>query len=162
MALSALFDDELDVVRALRRRYGFASAEMVLSGSGLVRLFKILSELRGDALTDDSVTRPEVIVERACSGLDEASVATLTMFCRLLATTAANAALTIGAVGGVFVAGGIVRRFPEFLVESSFRDRFTAHPNAGRYLEQIGTAIVSAPEPGLVGAIHLLADAKES
>lgn len=160
VALSALFDDELEVVRALRRRFGFVSAEMVLSGPGRTRLFLTLSEIRGDALIDESRAIPNRIVESACSGADETSVATLTMFCRLLATTAANAALTTGAGGGVFLAGGIIRRFPDFVVQSSFRERFTSHAHAGRHLEQIPTAIVTAPEPGLVGAMHLLADAQ--
>jgi glucokinase len=156
VALACLHEDELEVVRALRKRWGYASAEMVLSGPGLVRLYRALADVHGDE--DVSEARPELIVERALSGTDDTCVATLAMFCELLATVAANAALTTGATGGVFLAGGIVKRFPEFLAGSGFRERFTWHPHAGRYLEQIATVVVRAPEPGLVGALHLLAD----
>ena len=156
VALACLHEDELEVARALRRRWGYASAEMVLSGPGLVRLYLALADALGtDAATD---VRPDVIVERALAGLDQTCVATLGMFCELLATVAANAALTTGATGGVFVAGGIVKRFPEFLAQSGFRERFSWHPHAGRYLAEISTVIITAPEPGLIGALHILMD----
>lgn len=156
VALACLHEDELEVVRALRKRSGYASAEMVLSGPGLVRLYRALADAHGTSAVTD--VRPDVIVERALSGTDHTCVATLGMFCELLATVAANAALTTGATGGVYLAGGIVKRFPEFLAQSGFRDRFTWHPHAGTYLEQIATVIITAPEPGLTGALHVLAD----
>ena len=158
VALSGLLDDELEVVRALRTHWGFASAEMVLSGPGLTRLHQALAEVRGERPAPAQEARPDLIVERAVSRTDGASVATLVMFCDLLATVAANAALTTGATGGVYLAGGIVKRFPEFLAASGFRDRFTRHPYAADYLEQIATVIVTAADPGLVGAAHILRD----
>ena len=99
------------------------------------------------------------IVQRACAGTDDLSIATLTLFCHLLATVAANAALTVGALGGVYVAGGIVRRFPQFLIDSGFRERFEGHPQAGAYLHRIGTSIITARWPGLFGAYHLMREA---
>ncbi|RNM12650.1 glucokinase [Nocardioides pocheonensis] len=156
VALACLHEDELEVVRALRKSWGYASAEMVLSGPGLVRLYGALAEAHGTSAVAD--VRPDEIVERALSSTDYTCVATLGMFCELLATVAANAALTTGATGGVFLAGGIVKRFPEFLAQSGFRERFTWHPHAGTYLDQIATVIVMAPEPGLTGALQILAD----
>jgi glucokinase len=106
VALACLHEDELEVVRALRKHSGYASAEMVLSGPGLVRLYRALADVHGYGAVSEP--RPDVIVERALSRADDTSVATLAMFCELLATVAANAALTTGATGGVFVSGGIV------------------------------------------------------
>jgi glucokinase len=158
VALAGLYEDELEVVRALRKRLGYASAEMVLSGPGLTRLYETLVHVRAEGTVSEEESRPDLIVERALARTDETSVAALSMFCELLATIAANAALTTGATGGVFLAGGIVKRFPEFLAESGFRERFVWHPQAGRYLEQVATVIVTVPEPGLLGAAHVLAD----
>jgi len=162
VALSGLHDEELEVVRALRKRWGYASAEMVVSGPGLARLYQTVAEIKGMPPAPEIEARPDLIVERALSRTDDTSVATLSMFCELLATVAANVALTTGATGGVFLAGGIVKRFPEFLAASRFRERFTWHPHAGNYLAQIATVIVSAPEPGLIGALHLLADHQDT
>jgi glucokinase len=158
VALAGLYEDELEVVRALRMRSGYASAEMVLSGPGLTRLYETLVHVRGGGPVSHEESRPDLIVERARAGTDDTSVAALSMFCELLATIAASAALTTGATGGVFLAGGIVKRFPEFLAASGFRERFAWHPQAGSYLEQVATVIVTAPEPGLLGAAHVLAD----
>lgn len=154
--MSGLQEDELAVLRALRSRYGFASAEMVLSGPGLTRLFEILSALRGQTYAERPA--PEIVVDRALIEGEETCLAVLDMFCRILAVTAANAALTTGAVGGVLMAGGILRRFPQFVEQGAFRARFEAHPHAGPYLRDIATAIVMMPEPGLLGALNLLAD----
>jgi glucokinase len=158
VALAGLHEDELEVVRELRKRWGYASAEMVLSGPGLTRLYETLVQVRGGAPVSDEESRPDLIVERGRAGTDDTSVAALSMFCELLATIAANATLTTGATGGVFLAGGIVKRFPEFLAASRFRERFVWHPQAGSYLEQVATVIVTATEPGLLGAVHVLAD----
>jgi glucokinase len=161
VGLSGLYEDEeLEVLRLLRDEVGLPSAEMVLSGSGLTRLFLILAALRGQGVAAHE-PRPGWIVERACAGTDELCVAALNLFCQILGATAANAVLTTGARGGVFLAGGIVRRFPDFLARSGFRERFVTHPDLGHYLERIGTAVVVAPEPGLLGALHLLLDEHE-
>ena len=88
---------------------------MVVSGLGLTRLYQIVVDISGMPRASEIDAQPEVIVERALSRTDEASVVTLSMFCELLATVAANVALTTGATGGVFLTGGIVKRFPEFL-----------------------------------------------
>jgi len=161
VGLSGLYaDEELEVLRVLREELGFPSAEMVLSGPGLTRLFLTLAGIRGRRVAADEA-RPGRIVERACAGTDEHCVATLNLFCQILGATAANAALTTGATGGVFLAGGIVRRFPDFLARSGFRERFETHPDLGHYLQRIGTAVVVAPEPGLLGAFHLLLDEHE-
>ena len=162
VGLSGLYEDEeLEVLRALRDALGLPSAEMVLSGPGLTRLFLTLADVRGHHVAAHE-SRPDRIVERACAGTDGHCVATLNLFCQILGAAAANAALTTGATGGVFLAGGIVRRFPDFLARSGFRERFETHPDVGPYLEGIGTAVVVAPEPGLLGAFHLLLDERPS
>lgn len=161
VGLSGLYDDDdLDLLRALRDVVGFPSAEMVLSGAGLTRLFTILTN-RGGREVQAHEARPEWIVEQARAGTDERCVDAVNVFCRLLGATAADAALTTGATGGVFLAGGIVGGIADLLPGSGFREQFTSHPDMGHYLDAIGTAAVIAPQPGLLGALHLLLDEYE-
>jgi glucokinase len=129
---------------------------MALSGPGLRLTYAALAAHAGTIC----VTPPSAaeIVRRARAGRDELSLATLTVFCRLLATAAANAALTFGALGGVYIGGGIVRRFPQFLHSSGFRERFETHPYARSYLSSIATALITVEQPGLFGAYRLLRD----
>ena len=48
------------------------------------------------------------------------------MFCAMLGTVAGNLVLTLGAQGGVYIAGGIVPRLGQRFAESGFRERFEA------------------------------------
>ena len=53
------------------------------------------------------------------------------MFCAMLGTVAGNLALTIGARGGVYIAGGIVPKLGEAFAQSRFRERFEARVACG-------------------------------
>jgi glucokinase len=158
VSLCGLYDDEIDLIKRIRDHAGFVSAQMLLSGPGLSRLYDQLAARAGEPPPLESAGHPEQVVERALTGADAISLAALNMFCRLLGVVASNAALTTGAVGGVYLAGGIVRRFPDFLAQSDFRERFSSHPHRGRYLAEIATCIVAAPQPGLMGALQFLLD----
>ncbi len=50
----------------------------------------------------------------AVAGSDPLATEVLEIFCRGLGAVAGNLALTLGARGGVYIAGGIVPRFIEF------------------------------------------------
>jgi glucokinase len=140
-------DEELEVLRVLRDELGLPAPRWCSPGQGSPGSSWPWPTFVA-AASRLTKSRPGSIVDRACAGTDEHCVATLNLFCQILGATAANAALTTGATGGVFLAGGIVRRFPDFLASSGFRQRFETHPDLGHYLERIGTAVVVAPEPG--------------
>ena len=75
VALGALRDEEVAVLQAVRRRHGFVSAEMLLSGPGLTRLFTAVAETHGRTVQPLD-TAPATIVQRACTSADHTSVAT--------------------------------------------------------------------------------------
>jgi glucokinase len=60
-------------------------------------------------------------------------------------------ALTFGARGGVYIAGGIAPRIADFLARSEFRNRFEAKGRFRRYLEEIPTFIIMHPYAAFVG-----------
>ena len=98
---------ESAVLDRLRARFGHVSAERALSGPGLVNLYGALCELSGEAapaLTPAEITEPSRL------GEDPRAVEAVTMFCAMLGTIAGNLALTLGAHGGVYIAGGIAPR----------------------------------------------------
>jgi glucokinase len=143
---------EVEVVRLLRARRGSAHAELVLSGPGLVRLYGLLAEIHG--VTAEPRTAGEI-----CAGTDALCTETLAMFCALLGSFAGNAALTLGARGGVFLGGGILPRIADTLDHSDFRGRFEAKSPAVRdYLRAIPTLLIIAPTPALAGAGAWLRD----
>ena len=78
------------------------------------------------------------------------------MFCAMLGTIAGNLALTMGARGGIYIAGGIVPRFGAAFAASGFRRRFEEKGRLGPYLAAIPTFVITHPNPAFIGLAHLL------
>ena len=73
------------------------------------------------------------------------------MFCAMLGTVAGDLALTLGAQGGVFIAGGIVPRFAVRLGETQFRKQFESKGRYEDLLRQIPTSIIVTPDTSFIG-----------
>jgi glucokinase len=139
----------------LRERFSHVSSERVLSGPGLENLFQAIAAVEGTAMPPRQAA--EIIAE-ALSGGCRLSLATLDCFCAMLGTTAGNLALTFGARGGVYMAGGILPRFVKFLAASDFRDRFEAKGRFESYLAPIPVYVIVHPDPAFVGLAALVAE----
>jgi glucokinase len=148
VTLSPVDARELQLLAELWKEHAHVSAERVLSGMGLVNLYRAV---RGaDGATAEALTAAAV-TERGLSGADPACAEALRTFCAMLGTVAGNLALTLGARGGIYVAGGIVPRFPEVFAASAFRERFLAKGRLRGYLEPIPTYLVTHPLPAFLG-----------
>ena len=140
------------VLAALRRRFGHVSLERALSGPGLVNLYRAL-----DVLADAPPPRrppartPAAITGRARARTCPRAIATAALFSALLGGAAGNLALTLGARGGVYVAGGIVPRMGTAFDAAAFRRRFEAKGRFADYLAAVPTWLVTAPQPALIG-----------
>ncbi|MFQ6017542.1 MAG: glucokinase [Kiloniellaceae bacterium] len=141
------------ILDRLRRGFGHVSAERVLSGGGLVNLYEALAELDGSTAPPRTAAE---IAAQALAGDCPMSAAALQAFCAMLGTVAGNLALTLGAGAGVYIAGGIVPRFPEYLEASNFRARFEAKGRFRDYLAAIPTWVVVHPDPAFLGLAGLL------
>ncbi len=144
---------ESDVLDVLRREFAHVSAERVLSGIGLPLLHRAVCSVRGVAYFARDA---EAITLAAREQGDAECRATLDTFCAMLGTFAGNVALTIGARGGVFVAGGIAQNLGAEFVASGFRQRFEAKGRFAPYMARIATGLVTAPHVALTGAAHAL------
>jgi glucokinase len=67
-----------------------------------------------------------------------------------------NVALTFGAQGGVYVAGGISPRILSFLTRSQFRAQFEAKGRFKRYLEQMPCYAIVHPAATFLGLKFLI------
>jgi glucokinase len=74
----------------------------------------------------------------------------------MLGTVAADLALTFGARGGVFIAGGIVPNLLPALAKSPFRERFEARGNHRDYVAAIPTYVITVAIPAFRGLRRLL------
>ena len=78
------------------------------------------------------------------------------LFCRVLGSFAGNTALTVGAQGGVYIAGGIPTKILSLLEKSDFRHRFDSKGRMRSYLADIPVYIITASDIGLRGAAQFL------
>ncbi len=144
---------ESAVLEIMRSRFDHVSAERVLSGPGLVNLYNTLCEIScvpAAPLTAAQITDPKTSAEDACAR------AATDMFCAMLGTVAGNLALTLGAHGGIYIAGGIVPKLGEAFANSPFRTRFEAKGRFKTYLAHIPTYVMVRPFAALLGASKLL------
>ena len=152
VSLPAHTSEEQDVIALLRERFGHCSAERVLSGQGLVNLYVALAELAGrgqPTVTPEDVTR-------LANQREPLARKTLQMFFAMLGTVASDLALTTGALGGVYIAGGIVPRLVDVLAQSQFRTRFEAKGRYSDYMAAIPTYVITTALPAFRGLRYLL------
>jgi glucokinase len=142
------------IVDWLRTRFGHVSAERVLSGDGLVNVHDAIAAIDGLAVPARDAP---AVTEAALSGSCPASREALDTFCAVLGAVAGDLALTFGARGGVFIAGGIVPRFVDHLARTAFRDQLEAKGRFRDYLSAIPVRVILRPDPAFVGLAWLAA-----
>ena len=140
------------VAEHIRARHGHCSAENFLSGPGLVNIHMALAALEGRKVARPSPAQ----VSKAAAHGDALAGAALDMFFEVLGAVAGNLALTVGARGGVYIAGGIVPQLLEPLRQSRFRERFEEKGRYRFYLEAIPTYAITDPYPAFRGLRRLL------
>lgn len=143
---------EQNLLRYFRHRYGRVSVERILCGQGLLDLYLAHCSLKG--ANPSCRTPPEVTA--AAAGGDAIARDTLLRFLKILGDVCGDAALTLGARGGVYLCGGILPRLLEWLPQSRFVEAFTAKGRMSDYTRAIPVRVVSAPWPGLLGAAEAL------
>ncbi len=144
---------ESALVDLLRRRFDHVSAERVLSGPGLVNLYEALAALEG--MPERGYTAAE-ITDEGIGAKDPLCAEAVVLFCAMLGTVAGNLTLTLGARGGLYIAGGIVPRLKERFDNSLFRRRFEAKGRMSSYLAPIPSFVVTHPFPAFLGCAALL------
>jgi glucokinase len=142
VTLPARDEAEERIITRLRERYGHCSAERVLSGPGIIALH---SAMHGDEMkTSREITNGTV--DRRCR-------ATMEQFYRFLGSVSADLALTTGAYGGIYIAGGIVPDHIDQIQASTFRERFEDKNRYRGYMQAIPTYVITDPTPGLSGML---------
>lgn len=124
----------------LQDKYSHVSAERVCSGKGLVNLYDALRKLDNRTALPDLA--PEEISARGLNGDCELCAEALGLFCAFLGRIAGNLALTLGAQGGIYIAGGIVPRLGAYFDSSRFREEFEAKGRFTDYMKAIPVYVI--------------------
>ena len=146
---------EVDLLCQLWQRYDRVSAERVLSGVGLENLYWANCQLGGDSTrAKPPLTAPEISAAAAAG--DEVCLRTIEDFSAILGSLAGDAALMIGAMDGVYLAGGILPKLLGLLDESLLRQRFDSKGRFSELCSNIPVAIILSEYPGLVGCVEAI------
>jgi glucokinase len=145
---------ELSVLEYLLREGGHISAERVLCGEGLEHLYRILAVL--DGVKDARALTAAEIAEAARKGQDARAKETIALFTGWLGAVAGNVALTLGAHGGVYLAGGILPRWGTLFDTKLFRARFESKGRMKVFVAPMPVFLVNAPDLALRGLAALI------
>ncbi|VTO11357.1 glucokinase [Brevundimonas vancanneytii] len=143
---------EDEVLRILRRRYDRVSIERLICGPGLLNLHRALAEIDG---RETHIDDPAQITAQALEDPTSPCGATLARFCAMLGAVAGDIALTTGARGGVYIAGGIAPRILPFIQASPFRRRFERKGRFQDYMAAIPTKVILHKHAALLGAARV-------
>ena len=142
-------EEQVEILKVLRERFGRVSSERLVSGSGLENLYWGLTQINGEKRCQ--LSAPEIV--RASLDESDALASKATdLFYEILGQVAGDLALTLGANDGIYIAGGITQRYPQLLVNSRFRSGFESKGRHRVLMERIPTQLIMHKQPGLLGA----------
>lgn len=138
---------EMEILRRLLSEHPHVNNEHVLSGPGLMNLYRCLCSLRGalPASTDAGA-----LVAAAEAG-DVLSREALQVFCGWLGSLVGDLAIIFGAKV-VYLAGGVTAHIPAFLHDGHFLQRYLNKGVMTERLQQVPVWRVDHGQLGLLGA----------
>ena len=154
-------DLEMELLRFLRKESGHVSYERVLSGPGLVNIYRFLREQGGVSEPQWLRDRIEyqdpsaVVSEVGLAGGHPLCVQALDLFVSIYGAEAGNQALKALAVGGVFMGGGIAPKIRRKLEDGTFTTAFCDKGRFAGLLASIPVRLVLEPRAALLGAAQV-------
>ncbi len=151
-------EEQLALWRFLTLHHGRVTAERVLSGAGLVDVYRFLVAESGAGDTPDPLQTDEPAA--SIGGLanhqpQSLSARAVTLFARIYGAYAGDMALLFMARGGVYLAGGIAPKILPLLANGSFMTAFRAKAEHARLMPDFPVRVVVNEGLGLQGALHL-------
>ncbi len=139
---------EILVAEILRSELPRISAERVLTGKGLQRLYHALCTINGQPIENFNEQK---IAELAINKKNESCMEAMDMFACALGDVAGDLGLVLGAFGGVYIGGGIVSKHHKYFINSSLRRRFENKGRFDSYMREIPTFIIKSDLSALKG-----------
>ncbi|MBT1074439.1 glucokinase [Geobacter grbiciae] len=149
---------ETELLIFLQAEYGRVSYERVVSGPGIVNIYRFLRDERQlsetTAVVDAMlmVDPAQAITTAAMNGSCPLCSTTIDLFISIYGAEAGNAALRFFAIGGVYIGGGIAPHIIEKLQGPDFMSAFTTKGRLSPILESIPVKVILNDRAALLGA----------
>ena len=126
-------------------------SEDAITGGGLLRMYRAIAD-------KPAQQTPEDVLQAALTGTDVAAVKTLDQFITWLARIAGDAAMTMQARGGVYLAGGIAPSIAEKLKTGPFRTIFQEKGRLAHVMRPIPVYVIVDKFPAFKGCAAAIAE----
>jgi len=146
---------EREVLSRLAPDGEYVPCERILSGPGLLTLYRTLCELDG---TLPTLANPEAVGAAARAYADQRATEAIDLFCASLGSFVGNLAMTFMAGGGVYLAGGFLSSMFDLLHRSDFATRFVHGRSVRAFLERVPVRVIEHGRNGVLGAARFYID----
>lgn len=146
---------EREVLARLAPDGDYVPCERILSGPGLLTLYRTLCELNGAV---PALASPEAVGTAARANADRQAVEAVALFCASLGSFVGNLAMTFMAGGGVYLAGGFLFSMFDLLHRSEFATRFLHERSVRTFLERVPVRVMEHGQNGVLGAARFFID----
>lgn len=143
-------DTERALLAELHKYHARVSVERILCGQGLLDLYHAHCATEG---VPSRCTTPSDVTT-AASADDATAQRTLLRFLKILGDVSGDAALTLGARGGVYFCGGILPRLRDWLPQSGLAQAFSTKGRLSSYNANTPLWLITHPWTGLLGAVE--------
>ena len=148
-------DQQIELLRFMRRRYPQVSWELILSGRGFRTLHEFLSPNVKHATFEDPDADPAPeITKNGLAKTCPVCVETLDLWTEIYGAEAGNLALKVLALGGVYVAGGIAVKILEKIKDGTFMKSFKDKWKFESMLGNIPVSVILNENAPLLGAAY--------
>ena len=149
ISFAACTKRERDLIDMLYPDHPHVPVDCVVSGPGLANLYWAIAKLDG---AEAEPLLPNDVLTRGLSRSDAIAEEALELFIAWLGRFAGDAALMVGARGGVYIGGGLAPRMVETLSTGLFRRAFGEKGQMKGFLEPIPIHVILAKFAALKGA----------
>jgi len=152
---AARTDRDIAVLRHLVARFGRAQVEDVISGRGLLEIYRAIHTGPCQASIDlGAAGASAAISDAALAGRCSGCADTLNVFVEAYGAEAGNFALRTIATGGVFIGGGIAPKILPALTNGVFMRAFRAKAPFEALLDSVPVKVILDSNAGLQGAAN--------
>ena len=147
--LAAVTDEEFAVLQHITRQHGRAISDIVLSGPGMLNVYRALTDVRGQQVLDVDAKE---MTRNALENNDYASIDALNLYCTLLGRLAGDLALIMSAHGGVYLSGDLLQRIGAERISKHFNSGFNDKGKMSEKVGRIPVHLLRSEYPCLEGA----------
>jgi len=148
-------EQQIELLRFMKRRYPQVSWELILSGRGFRTLHEFLSTtVKHSAFDDPDADPAPEITKNALAQTCPVCVETLDLWTDIYGAEAGNLALKVLALGGVYVAGGIAVKILEKMKDGHFFQSFKDKWHFENLLKNMPVSVITDENAPQLGAAY--------